>query len=250
MNQTGVYAINCLISGKNYVGGAYKKLRVRCYDHWNALRKGFHRNRHLQSAWNKYGEEAFRFLVLELCGPDPVEVAERETYWISRLRASEREHGYNRSPTGGSTTGLKHSKESRVRHSEAARQRMTPEVRARIAESVSRAQKGRVGKSPGEGTRRKVSFIISSLWKDPVYRARMVAARRKRPPASAETRAKISAAVLGRKDTEETRQRKSEARQKLLAAGWRHSAESRARMSVSHRRRHAQDREAESKAPN
>ena len=33
--------------------------------HKRELRKGTHSNRHLQCAWNKYGENAFSFVVLE-----------------------------------------------------------------------------------------------------------------------------------------------------------------------------------------
>lgn len=35
--------------------------------HFGELNRNVHNNKHLQNAWNKYGEESFEFNVLEYC---------------------------------------------------------------------------------------------------------------------------------------------------------------------------------------
>ncbi len=63
--RTGVYCIRNGQNGKVYVGSTSRSLTGRQKDHLNNLRGDRHINRHLQHAWNKYGEEAFTFEVLE-----------------------------------------------------------------------------------------------------------------------------------------------------------------------------------------
>lgn len=76
--KTGVYKITSLLSGKFYIGstGKLHKQKSLCgfyrrfEHHKQALRKGKHCNRHLQHAWNKYGEENFTFEILAKCPPE------------------------------------------------------------------------------------------------------------------------------------------------------------------------------------
>lgn len=58
-----IYKITCLSNNKCYVGSAsyYDK---RIGTHVSLLRKNKHKNPHLQSAWNKYGEINFTFEVI------------------------------------------------------------------------------------------------------------------------------------------------------------------------------------------
>ena len=46
---------------------------------------GNHRNRWLQSSWNKYGESAFEFLVLECCEKDQ-DIIKQEQKWLDETR--------------------------------------------------------------------------------------------------------------------------------------------------------------------
>ena len=64
--RSGIYAIVNTVNGKRYVGSA-KRFRTRWNAHRAALNKGLHHSRHLQSAWNKYGAEAFVFTIIEFC---------------------------------------------------------------------------------------------------------------------------------------------------------------------------------------
>jgi group I intron endonuclease len=65
----GIYIIENRITGKAYIGSSIRMKR-RLRDHKYALRKGEHKNRKLQNAWNKYGESAFRFAILFRCSVD------------------------------------------------------------------------------------------------------------------------------------------------------------------------------------
>jgi group I intron endonuclease len=62
--KAGVYIIRCTVNEKLYIGSS-DNIRRRWMEHRSRLRKGNHANTHLQNAWNKYGEIAFIFDVLE-----------------------------------------------------------------------------------------------------------------------------------------------------------------------------------------
>ena len=76
----GVYEIINLENGRSYVGSSHD-IKKRWNLHvWN-LRKGKHVNRHLQSAWRKWGEGAFSFCVLEIVGRRE-DLRKREQPWL------------------------------------------------------------------------------------------------------------------------------------------------------------------------
>lgn len=110
--KTGVYLIVNTVNWKVYVGSTTKGFMKRWWDHLTEFRKGRHA-KHFQSAYNKYGEKSFRFLVLEECPPE--RCLEREQYWMDCYRSYRREIGYNTSPTAGNCRGTKHSEEFRKR---------------------------------------------------------------------------------------------------------------------------------------
>ena len=56
----GIYKIECIANNKVYIGQSIN-IKRRLYDHKTRLRKGTHKNKHLQNAWNKYGEDNFTF---------------------------------------------------------------------------------------------------------------------------------------------------------------------------------------------
>src|SRR5215204_1623671 len=68
-HTSGIYQIKCTSNGKFYIGSAVDVLN-RCEHHRSSLRRGDHRNAHLQAAWIKYGEDHFEFTVLELTDRD------------------------------------------------------------------------------------------------------------------------------------------------------------------------------------
>lgn len=60
---SGIYAIVNTVNGHRYIGSAVDVQR-RWDKHKAELRRGNHHSRHLQNAWNKYGECSFSFLLL------------------------------------------------------------------------------------------------------------------------------------------------------------------------------------------
>lgn len=80
----GVYAIRHIESARAYIGSA-KNIYNRWRGHKSDLRYGNHHSPHLQNAWNKYGEAAFVFEVLEVCLPDVTALRHREEAWFAKL---------------------------------------------------------------------------------------------------------------------------------------------------------------------
>jgi len=68
---------------------------------------------HLQSAWNKYGEDAFEFLIIQVV-ENKIELVKYEQYWMNKLQVNDRTIGYNSSPTAFSCLGVKHSDEVKL----------------------------------------------------------------------------------------------------------------------------------------
>lgn len=66
MKTCGVYAITNKINGKVYVGSS-ADIEKRWNYHRRELSKNSHKNKHLQNAWNKYGENNFEFTIVEAC---------------------------------------------------------------------------------------------------------------------------------------------------------------------------------------
>ena len=54
----GIYKIENKVNGKVYIGQSID-IEKRWKSHISYLNKGIHRNKHLQSAWDKYGEGNF-----------------------------------------------------------------------------------------------------------------------------------------------------------------------------------------------
>ncbi len=81
--KCGVYQITCRPNGRVYVGSSVQ-IYVRWAEHRRRLRRGDHHSRRMQGAWDKYGEESFRFSVLEECPKDQLE--KREQFYLDSLK--------------------------------------------------------------------------------------------------------------------------------------------------------------------
>lgn len=87
-----IYSILNKNNGKIYVG-LTKQGKYRFAQHKYALRRNNHQNPHLQSSWNKYGEDAFEFNVLEHC--DDNRLGMNEKWWINYFDSKNPEKGFN-----------------------------------------------------------------------------------------------------------------------------------------------------------
>ena len=90
--NSGIYLIVNRINGKLYVGST-RNFSSRRASHFSELRLKRHGNLILQRAFNKYGEDAFDFVVLERCPEAKLRV--RELQWIEALKAYKTQKGYN-----------------------------------------------------------------------------------------------------------------------------------------------------------
>lgn len=121
--QSAVYVITCAATGKFYVGSSVD-VSKRLGRHRDDLRSGNHHSKHLQRAWDLYGEQSFRFDIVEHVGPDDLRAVEQE--WIDRCRSADRGHGYNMYPNARGPTGYTVSSEARKKMSEAHKGRKLP----------------------------------------------------------------------------------------------------------------------------
>lgn len=147
MKIQGVYQIRNTLNGKRYIGGSIN-IDVRWQRHRSDLRRGAHHAIALQRAWNKYGEAAFVFEVLERCALD--QTTKREQLAIDSVQQSER---YNSAADASANRrGTKWTPEERAKRETpdalarmralAARTLHTPDAIAKAA-AASRLRRGR-----------------------------------------------------------------------------------------------------------
>lgn len=107
----GIYCIHTPVNGKRYIGSSVD-IQHRMGQHLSLLRLGKHRNPHLQSAFSKYGEDAFLIQVVEQCERD--QILSREQHYLDTLQPE-----YNVCRTAGNTLGYRHTAEGKAKMSEA-----------------------------------------------------------------------------------------------------------------------------------
>lgn len=117
--NSGIYCIENMINGKKYIGYA-SNITNRWKQHKSELRGNYHDNRYLLNAWNKYGEENFKFWVIEEYPKEEEKLKLMEIYFIAYYNTFFQEgEGYNLSRGGEACFGHRHSEESKKKMSEA-----------------------------------------------------------------------------------------------------------------------------------
>lgn len=173
----GIYMIQNKVNNKIYIGQAVD-IERRWESHKYYLRGNYNSpNKHLQRAWNKYGEDNFEFTII--CECDESQLNTMEEYYIFELMTYDLDFGYNKSYGGSSG-------------------RPTEETRRKISESNK-------GKIVSEETRKKNSEAHKGKCigeNHPMYGRHH----------TEEARKKISEAGKGRKYSEEARKKMSESR--------------------------------------
>jgi hypothetical protein len=79
--EIGIYKIVNQINGNFYVGSS-KNIRRRWKEHLQKLKSNNHQNILLQRSWNKYGENNFRFEIIEECKLE--HLLERENFYLNQ----------------------------------------------------------------------------------------------------------------------------------------------------------------------
>ena len=115
---SGIYCIENMTNNKKYIGQS-KNINDRWRRHISELNHGTHDNDYLQKSWNRYGENNFKFYILERCNES--ELDEKEIYYIDLHNTLDRSYGYNLK-TGGQNYGVKVSSYVRKKLSDALKQ--------------------------------------------------------------------------------------------------------------------------------
>lgn len=87
---SGIYKITNKVNNKSYIGSS-NNIKRRWKQHINLLNKGEHHSIKLQRAWNKYGQDNFKFEILEEC--DVEKLLYLEQFYIDKYKAYF--EGYN-----------------------------------------------------------------------------------------------------------------------------------------------------------
>lgn len=202
--NSGIYIIQCIPTSKVYVGSSIDVYK-RFISHKSKLNSNKHANRHLQSAWNKYGESEFSFGILEHV---PRELLlDREKHWMDFHESMK--FGFNLiSPERHEV-----SEETRMRMSDSHK---GVKLSERHIASLSAARKGRV---------------VSKEHREALSRAN------KGQIVSQEQRDYLSNLFKGRKMSDETKKKMSDARKgdKNHFFGKPLSEEHKEKLSVSHK---------------
>lgn len=137
-NYSGIYLIRNKETNAVYVGQTRQKFIKRFLHHQWKLRKGTHDNKHLQRSWNKYGEDAFEFVIEKLLIGNKDFYDKEEMCAISKYRQLEK--CYNLTDGGDGAKGTKPSEENIKRLAELNRQlntgkKASDETRKRMSEA-------------------------------------------------------------------------------------------------------------------
>lgn len=195
----GIYAIIHTASGKRYIGSS-SSIRDRWHLHRWQLRRGEHHSTYLQRAWDKHGEEAFTFEIVEECLVDLL--FEREQHYLDHYSSADPLKGYNTLVKPGSGLGYRHTDEAKRRMSESQR-KISYEDRLKFCRSF-------VGRRHTEETKKKMSVASRGRIVSEETRAKIGAASKGRIP-NAEARAKMSASRKGKSLPEKVRNKISQA---------------------------------------
>lgn len=215
---SGIYAILNLLNGKRYVGSAVN-LERRQQGHFRDLRNGKNGNSYLQNAFNKYGNDAFGWIVLKYVEDLKMllvwEDLYLKIYWPMGLL-------YNSCPTAGSTLGYKHTEktkqkmkkdeEQRREASETALKRWTDPEYIQMQRDTnpmlwkSGEQCLSYGKRDSAETKQRRREARLKLWADPEYRQMMFEIQN-----SPEYKRRCSEAHKGKRHSDKTKQRMKKA---------------------------------------
>lgn len=205
--KSGVYLITNKVNGKVYVGSS-KDVARRIKRHKYLLTNGRHDNEHLLNAWNNYGEENFKFEVLEHC-PEDARI-EREDAYMKQYNSLDREFGYNKElasltvlseatkkKLSKAHMGKKLSKEHLENLRKIAKERIGTKM---PKESIEASRQKRTGQKRTEEQRKRMSEATKKAMENlsDEKKARMTAHTQ-----TEEHKEKMRQANLGRKQSEE-----------------------------------------------
>ena len=82
IDKKGIYFIICDRYSKIYVGSTSESFRKRFTHHKTSLKNKKHKNSYLQNIFNKYGENSFKFKIVEILDEN---ILDREQFYIDSI---------------------------------------------------------------------------------------------------------------------------------------------------------------------
>lgn len=137
-----IYFIANKSNKKIYVGQS-SNFKKRWENHKFLLNKNAHFNPHLQSSWNKYGKDFFKFGILECCSDE--EMDDKEDLWISYFDSRNQDKGYNLK--GGGSNGFSRNKETCEKISKSLKGRKLSESHKQHLSESHKGTSSRLGTS-------------------------------------------------------------------------------------------------------
>jgi len=188
----GIYRITNKIDGKFYIGSA-AQMRRRLRAHLGSLRRGDHKNPHLQRAFIRDGEDSFVMDVLLLCGKE--ELLQREQEFLDLTKCHDDTIGYNISPRADAGPIRIYTDEMRAEISARFKGKSkSEEHRKRISE-------GQKHRKPTDEMRARISKKLKEFFSDPANREaqskRQTGLKRRGTPCTEEMKRKLSEARRG-----------------------------------------------------
>lgn len=165
--SVGVYFITNAANGKVYVGSS-SNIEKRWLEHKSTLKRGVHKNRYLQKAWFKYGEDCFIFEVVEICSKEFL--IDVEQNWLCKAEVGNFKRCYNILPTAASFVGYIATPELRYKRSQNAKNKIQSK------ESIDKRRIKMLGRKHSDETKAKISAgnkgnICSQSTKEAVSKA-------------------------------------------------------------------------------
>lgn len=151
---SGIYCIENIVKHKRYIGQSVD-INRRKYEHIHSLSNNKHLNAYLQRSWNEYGEENFKFSILELCNKS--QLKSREVYWIEFYDSFN--NGYNMT-LGGDDNPMNYQ-ECRTKLSESLKGNKIWLGKKHKEETKIKISLGNKGKFVSAETRKKLSIAKS-----------------------------------------------------------------------------------------
>lgn len=156
---SGIYGIHNTVTDKWYVGQAVN-IRARWNAHKSMLSRNERESIHLLRAWQKYGPDAFEWVILEECSPEILD--EREKYWITQKDSYK--NGYNRTLGGGGIHGYQITKAHKEKIRKATEAKWADPEHRRMRLNAMHAA------TDNEEYRSKISEAGKKNWADPDFK--------------------------------------------------------------------------------
>jgi group I intron endonuclease len=157
---SGIYAIEHIPSNRMYIGSSHN-MAVRIAQHLNHLNSDKHHSKYLQNAWNKYPEDEFHAIVLEVVTSQS-KLVEREQFWIDNYNSYR--IGFNGRPTANNMFGMEWSESTNRKRRESNKKTWSdPILREKLSQKFTGTHRGNwTDKSKNIVRQKMKAFILEN----------------------------------------------------------------------------------------